>query len=147
MRGSEYIAGRCDPKTLTAAQLMQDAVITCGPRTSVLRIALLMTDRHIGSLPVVDEHKTLMGIVSEADFLTQILDDKDLRNLTAADLMTKDVLKVTEDRTFIELATLFEDRSLIRVPVVRGGKLVGIVARRDLVFGYLNASLHPLPND
>jgi len=145
MRRSEYIAARCDPKTLMAAQLMQDAVITCSPRTSALRIALLMTDRHIGSLPVVDEHKTLLGIISEADLLTQILNDKDLRNLTAADLMTKDVLKVTENQAFIDLATLFEDRRLIRVPVVREGKLVGIVARRDLVFGYLNASIHPLP--
>ena len=147
MRRSEYIAEPRDPKSFTAAQIMQDAVVTCGPRTSALRIALLMTDRGIGSLPVLDEHRTLLGIVSEADLLTQILKNKDLKNLTAAELMTTDVLSVTEDRTLIELATLFEDRGLIRVPVVRDGKLVGIVARRDLVFGYLNASLHPLPND
>jgi CBS domain-containing protein len=125
---------------------MQDAVITCAPRTSALRIALLMTDRHIGSIPVVDEDRTLLGIISEADLLTQILQGKPLRDLTAADLMTKDVLSVPEDRTFIELATLFEDRGLIRVPVVRNGKLVGVVARRDLVFGHLNASIQPFPH-
>lgn len=125
---------------------MQDAVITCSPRTSALRIALLMNDRRIGSLPVVEEDKTLLGIISEADLLTKILDDKDLRALTAAELMTKDVLTVTEERTFTEIAALFEDRSLIRVPVVRQGKLVGLVARRDLVFGYLNASIQPLPH-
>ncbi len=146
MRRSEYITGPCNPLTLTAAQLMQDAVITCAPRTSALRIALLMTDRHIGSIPVVDEDRTLLGIISEADLLTQILQGKPLRDLTAADLMTKDVLSVPEDRTFIELATLFEDRGLIRVPVVRNGKLVGVVARRDLVFGHLNASIQPFPH-
>jgi CBS domain-containing protein len=105
-----------------------------------------MNDRRIGSLPVVEEDKTLLGIISEADLLTKILDDKDLRALTAAELMTKDVLTVTEERTFTEIAALFEDRSLIRVPVVRQGKLVGLVARRDLVFGYLNASIQPLPH-
>ena len=147
MRRSEYLVRRCNPKTLTAAQLMQDAVITCGPRTSALRIAMLMNDRQLGSLPVVDEHQALLGIISEADLLRQLLNDKDLQTLTAAELMTKDVLTVTEERTFTDLAALFEDRGLIRVPVVREGKLVGIVARRDLVFGYLNASIQALPHE
>jgi CBS domain-containing protein len=139
MRQTERLAKACDPKSLTAGQLMEDAVLTCGPRTDGLAIARLMTGRKIGSLPVVDEERTLVGLITEHDLLQATIEGRDLRKVTAAELMARKVLTVTEDMSLEQLANLFQDRYLTRAPVVRGGKLVGIVARRDLLFGYLKA--------
>ena len=140
MRQTEFYLSACDPKTLTVGQLMQDAVTTCTPRTDVSTIASMMTRRNLGSLPVVEQDGTLVGIVTEYDLLQAMIEGRDLRNISAMGIMTTVPVTVTEDRTLVQVAELFQDRYVTRVPVVRNKKLVGILARRDLLFGYLKAS-------
>ncbi len=140
MRQTEFFLKACDPKTLTVEQLMQDAVIRCTPRTDAATIAHLMTHRNIGSLPVVEEDGTLVGIVTEYDLLQSMLDGRDLRKILATEVMSAHPVSVTEDQTLAQVADLFQDRYLTRVPVLRNGKLVGILARRDLLYGYMKAS-------
>lgn len=139
MRRTEYLMKATDPKTLTVADLMEDAVLTCAPHTDGLAVARLMTERQFGSLPVVSEDKTLVGLVSEYDLLQAVIEGRDPRRITAAEIMTAHVLTVTEDTSLVDLANLFQDRYVTRVPVVRGTQLVGLVARRDLMFGYIKA--------
>ena len=140
MRQTEFYLSACDPKTLTVGQLMQDAVTTCTPRTDVSTIASMMTRRNLGSLPVVEQDGTLVGIVTEHDLLQAMIEGRDLRNISAMGIMSTVPVTVTEDRTLVQVAELFQDRYITRVPVVRNKKLVGILARRDLLFGYLKAS-------
>lgn len=140
MRQSEFYLKVCDPKTLTVGQLMQDAVTQCTARTDAATIAHLMTHRNYGSLPVVDEEGTLIGIVTEYDLLQAMIDGRDLRKILATEIMSAHPLTVTEDQTLAQVADLFQDRYVTRVPVVRNEKLVGILARRDLLFGYMKAS-------
>jgi CBS domain-containing protein len=140
MRQTEFFTAACDPKTLTVGQLMQDAVTTCTPRTDALTIAGLMTRRNFGSLPVVEQDGTLVGIVSEYDLLQAMIEGRDLRKILAVEIMSAHPVSVTEDQTLAQVADLFQDRYITRVPVLRNKKLVGILARRDLVFGYLKAS-------
>ena len=140
MRQTEFYLSACDPKTLTVGQLMQDAVTTCTPRTDVSTIASMMTRRNLGSLPVVEQDGTLVGIVTEYDLLQAMIEGRDLRNISATGIMSTVPVTVTEDRTLVQVAELFQDRYITRVPVVRNKKLVGILARRDLLFGYLKAS-------
>jgi CBS domain-containing protein len=140
MRQTEFYLSACDPKTLTVGQLMQDAVTTCTPRTDVSTIASMMTRRNLGSLPVVEQDGTLVGIVTEYDLLQAMIESRDLRNISAMGIMSTVPVTVTEDRTLVQVAELFQDRYITRVPVVRNKKLVGILARRDLLFGYLKAS-------
>jgi CBS domain-containing protein len=66
-------------------------------------------------------------------------EDRDLRQVTAAEIMTSMVVTVPEDMPVKNLIQLLQDRFLTRAPVVNGDKLVGIVARRDIVFGYVKA--------
>ena len=139
MRRIEYFLTGRDPKSMTVSDLMQDAVVTCAPHTDAHTVAQLLTLRHIGSLPVIREDRTLVGLVAEYDLLQSMIQGRDLKRITAADIMTERVLTVGEETTMEHLAALFQDRYVTRVPVVRGDKLVGIVARRDLVFGYLKA--------
>lgn len=140
MRQTEFFMKACDPKTLTVGQLMQDAVTRCTPRTDALTITHMMTHRNFGSVPIVEEDGTLVGIVSEYDLLQAMIDGRDLRKILAAEIMSPRPVSVTEDQTLAQVADLFQDRYLTRVPVLRNGKLVGILARRDLLFGYTKAS-------
>ena len=140
MRQTEFYLSACDPKMLTVGQLMQDAVTTCTPRTDVSTIASMMTRRNLGSLPVVEQDGTLVGIVTEYDLLQAMIEGRDLRNISAMGIMSTVPATVTEDRTLVQVAELFQDRHITRVPVVRNKKLVGVLARRDLLFGYLKAS-------
>jgi CBS domain-containing protein len=140
MRKTEFLVATCDPKTLTVGQMMQDAVFTCGLRTDALTISRLMIHRNFGSLPVVKGDRTLVGLVSEHDLLQPIIMGRHLRKVTAAKIMSSPPVTVTEDMKLEEVANLLQDRYLTRVPVVRKGKLVGILARRDLLFGYNKAS-------
>jgi CBS domain-containing protein len=140
MRKTEFLATACDPKTLTVGQLMQDAVFTCGTRTDALSIGRMMTQRNFGSLPVVEEDRTLVGLISEYDLLQTMIEGRDLRKVMAVELMSTHPVTATEDMKLEEVANLFQDRYITRVPVVRNGKLVGILARRDLLFGYTKAS-------
>jgi CBS domain-containing protein len=140
MRQTEFFMAGCDPKTLTVGQLMQDAVTTCTPRTDGSTIAGMMTRRNFGSLPVVDSDGILVGIVSEYDLLQAMIEGRDLRKILATEIMSAHPVSVTEDQTLAQVADLFQDRYITRVPVVRNKKLVGILARRDLLFGYMKAS-------
>ncbi|NJN37320.1 MAG: CBS domain-containing protein [Nitrospiraceae bacterium] len=142
MRQTEFFMKPCDPKTLTVGQLMQDAVTRCTTRTDASTIAHLMTHQNYGSLPVVDEEGMLIGIVTEYDLLQAMLEGRDLRKILATEVMSTHPVTVTEDQTLAQVADLFQDRYLTRVPVVRNNKLIGILARRDLLFGYMKASQH-----
>jgi CBS domain-containing protein len=140
MRAAEYFANARDPKTLTVRQVMEDALFTVSPQTKGITIAEIMTERNFGSVPVVAEDRTLLGLVSEFDLLRVMDEGKDLRQLTAKDIMTHDVVTVTEEMLVKDVVHLLQERHLIRVPVVKGKSLVGIVARRDAVFGYVKAT-------
>jgi CBS domain-containing protein len=140
MRQTEFFMKGEDPKSLTVGQLMQDAVTRCTARTDAATIAHLMTHRNFGSLPVVEDDGMLVGIVTEYDLLQAMIDGRDLRKIMATEIMSIHPVTVTENQTLAQVADLFQDRYVTRVPVVRNKKLVGILARRDLLFGYMKAS-------
>jgi CBS domain-containing protein len=140
MRQTEFLGAACDPKTLTVGQLMQDAVFTCGTRADALSISRMMTQRNFGSLPVVEEDRTLVGLISEYDLLQAMIDGRDLRKIMVVEIMSSNPVTATENMKLEQVANLFQDRYITRVPVVRNGKLVGILARRDLLYGYMKAS-------
>ena len=142
MRRIDVITQACDPKTLTVGQLMQDAVFTCTPRTDALTIGRLMTKQNFGGLPVVGDDGTLVGLVTEYDLLQAMIDGRDLRKVLASEIMTTQPLTAREEMSLDEVANLFQDRYVTRLPVVREKKLVGLVARRDLLHGYMKASAY-----
>jgi len=141
MRRAEYMAKACDPKALLVHQIMEDAVFTCSPKTTGIAVAQLLTERNFGSVPVVDEKRTLLGLISEFDLLKAMTKGQGLAKLTTQDIMTpeEELVTVTEDTPIMDLTKILQESHLIRVPVVKGKTLVGIVARRDIVFGYVRA--------
>jgi CBS domain-containing protein len=135
--------------------IMTTPVISVTPETAVRDVARLLLGRHISAVPVLGIGGHLVGIVSEGDFLRRVEEPGRrhgswwLRLIAdpaegvaeyvkthgrfARDVMTRDVITVTEETTIGETAHLLETKRIKRVPVLRGGKVVGIVSRADLL--------------
>jgi CBS-domain-containing membrane protein len=122
---------------LTVGSIMERAVQSGSKDEGAKVLASYMMDG-FGSVPIVDANAKLVGIVSEFDLLNALRRGKTLEEVTAGELMTANPVSVTQDTNVMTLIDVLQNNHLIRVPVVDStGKLVGIVARRDLLRGYL----------
>jgi tRNA nucleotidyltransferase (CCA-adding enzyme) len=113
---------------LKARDIMTKRVVTVCPETKVSELAKLLAGKRISGVPVVDESKCVVGIATEADLLAR----KRGQNMVKA-IMTTQVVSVGEETPLEEIAALLARKKIKRVPVLRGGKLVGIVSRADVV--------------
>ncbi len=143
MKRSEFMMGGKDVESLTAGQAMENRVKSCYETTPWRNISSILVDMGYGSLPVVDDDMNLIGIVSEDDLLEVLLEKRDENDLKAGDMMTKTPITVKEDTLITDVIKILEDHKLIRVPVVKESKLVGILTRRDVLFCYLQATHKP----
>jgi CBS domain-containing protein len=132
-----------DFKALKASQIMEADVVACRPENTWKQIADLMSHGGFGDVPIIDKDKTLLGIVTEFDLLKVLMEGKDPNNVTAHDIMTRNAVSVSEETNSVEIINILETKHLIRVPVLRNDKLVGIVARRDVLFSFIQASKKP----
>lgn len=115
---------------MIASDIMTRRVYTTSPQTSVQEVAQLLHRERISGVPVIDDRSgQLIGMVTEADIIRNI--DRD--DLKVADIMSRQLITVTEDTSVSEIATLLAERQIKRVPVVQTGKVVGIVSRADIV--------------
>ena len=140
MRKVEWMSKRCDPRTLTAHQLMEDQVTTCHSSDRAISVAHKLNDGNFGSVPVIDHAQSLLGMVTEFDVLKCIEAGQDLNTVEVSSLMSTKMFTVDETTPFMDILYLVQQHHLIRVPVVRGKTLIGIVARRDLILGYIKAT-------
>jgi CBS domain-containing protein len=133
--------GPKDFATLKAEQFMQDVVSYYQVEDTGDKLAGAMTEGGFGSIPILAKDGTVVGIVSEFDLLKAITEGKDLSKMTAGEMMTKGNVSVTKDTSATEIIHLLQSQHLIRVAVVDAqGKLLGVVARRDILLGYLRAT-------
>lgn len=96
-------------------------------------IALRLLSEEYSSLPVVDEEGFVVGIISEFDILGALRSGKKLEEVSAGEVMSNQPLCVDEDMSVEKLIDVMTDKHLIRVPVVRDGRLVGTVSRRNIM--------------
>ena len=143
---------------MRAMDVMTTDVITVDPDMMVQALARLLAERGISGAPVVDSNGRLVGIISEGDLLhrAEIGTARRHRNRrrswwldhfasdlardyikshgrTVKDIMTRDVVTVTDDTDLGEVAALLEAKRIKRVPVIREGKLMGIISRANIV--------------
>ncbi|MDF2118608.1 CBS domain-containing protein [Roseiarcaceae bacterium H3SJ34-1] len=154
---------------MKTADVMTDRVISVRPDASVAAAAKVMDENGVSALPVTDSENHILGIISEGDLIRRIeIGTKKrhswwLRLLTGPapaasdfvkshatkvlDVMTKDVISVPEDAPLEEVATLMERYQVKRLPVVRDGKVIGIISRANIVRALANSPqpLAPLP--
>jgi CBS domain-containing protein len=125
--------------SMTVEQVMEKRVQSIHLRTKGDVIASLMIEG-FGAVPVLDKTRTLVGIVSEHDLLGAIDDGHSLGALTAGEIMTGNPYSVRPETDLGTLVHVLRASDLVRVPVVDAkDRLVGIIARRDVLRTYLSA--------
>lgn len=143
---------------LTARDIMTPDPVSVGTDMTVTDAAHLMTEKHIGSLPVVEGDR-LVGLVTESDLIMQDVKvhfptylsllggyvfapgstdryESALRKAVAAsvaDVMTPDPVTVSPEALVSDVATLIMERDVARIPVIEGDKLIGIISKSDIV--------------
>jgi CBS domain-containing protein len=144
--------------TTIAADVMTSPAITVAPQAGLSEIAGLLSSRRISAVPVCQPDGTLVGIVSEGDVLRpfresvrvqrdwwlgvlaageelsqDFLDYMRNDTRTAADVMVRPVITADERATLPELAELMVKHRIKRIPILRDGRVTGVVSRADLV--------------
>jgi CBS domain-containing protein len=142
---------------MRAADVMTHNTITVDPAMPIQQLAALLSERGISGAPVVNATGNMVGIVSEGDLLHRAELGTERRHArrhswwlehyasgaaqdyvkshgrTVNDIMTRDVVTVTEDTNLADVAMLLETHRIKRVPVMRSEKIVGIISRANLV--------------
>lgn len=138
-------------------EIMITDVVTFHPDDRVEEAMRLMVDRNVDGAPVVDEQGNLVGMLSNSDLIVQESElhfptvlsflgatvefghkhfEEDLRKALGSkvsDVMSSKPVTITEDDTIERAATLMHEKDVSRLPVVRDGKLVGLVSRNDVL--------------
>jgi CBS domain-containing protein len=140
---------------MKALDVMVRDVVTVRPSDSVAEAVRLLAEHDVSALPVVDSNENVVGVISEADLLhrEEIGTEKTrpwwLEAVTPAstlagefvkshgrrvdEVMSTDVVSAAEDTPLGEIATILERYRIKRVPILRSGKLVGVVSRSNLI--------------
>ncbi len=143
---------------LTAKDIMTKAVVTVRPETSIEELSSLLVQHGISGVPVVDESGALYGIVTENDLISRnkrlhiptvvsFLDaaiylesskkfEQEVKRLAATkvgEICVRKVITITEDTTVTDIATIMAEKKAYLLPVVKNGKVTGIVGKRDVV--------------
>lgn len=146
---------------MQAQDVMTTDVVSVSRESSVRHIARTMLRHRISAVPVIDDADRLVGIVSEGDLIQRrelgarrtswwlgLLDLPDAAALDyvkssgnrAQDVMTANVITVEPDTPLSQIAALLEKEQIKRVPVLKQGRVVGIVSRADLLHAIITAS-------
>ena len=142
---------------MRAMDVMTTQVVTVAQDTAVKTISGLLLKHGISAVPVIDAEDHIIGLVSEGDLMRRLdevgskhrswwldlvssprstaVDYVKIHGQHARDVMTRDVVTVTVETPIGDIAKLLETHRIKRVPVVRDGKLVGIVSRANLLHG------------
>jgi CBS domain-containing protein len=134
------------PEQLTVRDVMTDHPRTVLADTPLKEAARTMVRAGLGALPVIDDERRVVGMVSEREVIrhlltTQVFSGGDVRaamaplagGRTVRDVMSRQVMCVAPEQPIAEVASLMSNKDVDRVPVVREGQLVGFLTRGDIV--------------
>jgi CBS domain-containing protein len=152
---------------MRCADVMTGRVISVAPDASILECIRLMLQHRISGLPVIDAAGSLVGIVTEGDFLRRVeagterkrprwlefiagpgrLADEYVHShgRKVAEVMSPEPVTISEDTPVEEVVRLMEERRIKRLPVMRGTKVVGIVSRANLLHALASVGREATP--
>jgi CBS domain-containing protein len=117
---------------LTAGEIMTDKLVTVRPDDSIEHAIQLLLEEEISGMPVADERGYLIGVITEFALLGVVYDHK-IKNQTVGQHMTRELITVDISDPVSRVADLCIVHRVRRVPVMKNGRLVGVIARRDVL--------------
>ncbi len=111
---------------MKVSDIMTRQVIRADVDTPVANVARLLAEHHISAVPITNESGAVVGLVSEYDLLAK-------QGVVAGEIMTSEVITVSDETDVDAVQHLLVERRVKRVPVMSGHELVGIVSRSDIV--------------
>jgi CBS domain-containing protein len=123
------------PRSMLVKDHMATEVVTLHPDMEILRAAQLLISCDISGAPVLDQHGRLIGVLTERDCMRVALHAgyHGEPGGLVHDYMTANPVTVSPDDTILELAERFITEKYRRYPVLDGGRLVGVISRRDVM--------------
>jgi CBS domain-containing protein len=142
---------------LKAKDIMTKYVITVKTTVTIEDLARIFIKHQISGIPVVDDDENLKGIVTDNDLISQnrklhiptilrMFDafiplgtsklENEIKRMAAStveDIYKKDVITVNEEASLENIATIMSEKNIHHLPVVREGKLIGIIGKKDLI--------------
>ena len=143
---------------LYARDIMTKEVLTVSPETSIAELSKTLDNRQIGGLPVVDQAGRLVGVITQSDLVDRVRDlelppainildfhvylqipshllhrVEKMLGTTVGDCMTPDPVTVAPDTPVSQIAALMAKQKVHTIPVLEGGKLVGVIGKMDLI--------------
>jgi CBS domain-containing protein len=122
---------------LKSEAIMTRPAISAMKYTSAKEIAFEIFYGFFSGIPVTDENGEVIGVVTELDLLKQVRTGKDFEKLVADDIMTTDPVTVDINTSLHDVLNIMIEKNIIRIPVTADGRLVGVIARRDILRYYL----------
>ncbi|GMT48394.1 MAG: membrane protein [bacterium] len=141
-----------------ARDIMNRKVITVTPYTSVEELGRLFMGKNVSGAPVIDENGDIYGIVTENDLISKekrfhiptiitIFDaiiplqsdatvEKEIKRMaatTVGDICTREVVTVDEETSINDIATIMTEKKIHLLPVLKEGRLVGIIGKKDVI--------------
>ena len=118
---------------IEAKDIMTRNVLCITQDTPVVDAIRLLVKNKITGVPVVEDDKTLLGILSEQDVLRLLHTYDDEKDRTVYDFMTHPAVHFEENEPLLDVCFCLRDNSIRRVPVTSNGKVVGIISRADIL--------------
>jgi CBS domain-containing protein len=121
---------------LKLEEIMTRPAVSAKKDTPVKNIAFEIFYGFFSGMPVAESDGRIIGVVTEIDLLKQIRQGKDIENLRADEIMTKDPVTVDINTPLDKVLDIMIEKNIIRIPVTEEGRLVGVIARRDILRYY-----------
>ena len=124
-------------KDLKAKDIMMRPVVSARKNASARDITLQILSGLYSGMPVTDENGHVVGVVTEFDLLGQVAEGKELTKLAAEDVMQKEPKTVDVNTPLNDVLKVMLENFIIRVPVTEKKRLVGVIARCDILKIYI----------
>ena len=118
---------------LEAKDIMTKQVVCIRKETPIFEAIKLMANNNITGIPVVENDRTLVGILSEQDVMRLFHTYDDEKDRTVNDFMTQPAIHFEENELLLDVCYCLRDNSIRRVPVTLNGKVSGVISRSDIL--------------
>lgn len=121
----------------SAKTIMTKDVITVNDHTPIREAIEILIDKKISGLPVIDDENKLVGLITEK-YLLRLIFTGEVDLGIVADYMTREVVALDEKTDLLDVCEYLIDMNYKRIPILKDGRLTGIISRRDMIKYILN---------